>query len=109
MVAALSQRAIAELRKLPGKAPEDYVFAGSSGRPFDFRNLWVKVTTEARLPGRNFHQLRHGCGYALASSGVSQAQVMAVMGNKTLSASSRYMHSNVEDKRQIVARVFDHA
>ena len=106
MVSALSSRAAAALAKLPGQDPEALVFAGRRGRPFHFRKLWTQVCDEARLPGRNFHQLRHGCGSALASAGVGQAQIMAIMGHKTLSASARYMHQNHHDKLSVVDRVF---
>ncbi len=107
IVAALSQRAVAELNKLPGKRESDaFIFAGRTGRPLQFRSLWLKVTQAAGLPGRNFHQLRHGCGHALATAGVNQAQIMALMGHKTLTASSRYMHHNTRDKAEIVAKVF---
>lgn len=110
IVAALSARAIAELKKLPGKHKSDaFIFAGRTGRPMQFRALWVKVTAAAGLPGRNFHQLRHGCGHALATAGINQAQIMALMGHKTLTASARYMHHNTRDKAEIVAKVFDHA
>lgn len=107
IVAALSKRAVAELGKLPGKQPDDYVFPGRSGKPMQIRALWAKVVEAAGLPGRNFHQLRHGCGHALATAGVNQAQIMALMGHKTLTASARYMHHNTRDKAEIVARVFD--
>lgn len=107
IVAALSKRAVAELQKLPGKQPDAFICAGRTGQPMQFRSLWVRVTEAAGLPGRNFHQLRHGCGHALATAGVNQAQIMAVMGHKTLTASARYMHHNTRDKAQIVAKVFD--
>jgi integrase len=106
IVSALTERAAAELARLPGRHPEALVFEGRTGRPFGFRALWVKVCTEAGLPGRNFHQLRHGCGSALATAGVQQAQIMQIMGHRTLTASARYMHSNADDKRQVVDRVF---
>lgn len=106
IVAALSERAAAELRKLPGQLDDALVFEGRAGRPHGFRALWVKVCTEAGLPGRNFHQLRHGCGSALATAGVGQAQIMAIMGHRTLTASARYMHQNCSDKLAVVDRVF---
>jgi hypothetical protein len=34
---------------------------------------------------------------------------MAVMGHKTLVASARYIHSNVADRKAVVARVFEGA
>ena len=106
-VAALSERAAKELERLPGTHPADErVFGNSRGDRFQFRNLWVRTTVEAGLPGRNFHQLRHGCGTALAMAGVNQAQIMAVMGHRTLTASARYIHANTSDKRRIVDQVF---
>ncbi|MDP3030518.1 MAG: site-specific integrase [Rhodocyclaceae bacterium] len=109
-VAALTDRCIAELVKLPGRQPDAWVFANNTGtKPFDMRRLWCKVTQIAGLPGRGIHQLRHGCGSALATAGINQAQIMAVMGHKTLVASARYIHSNVSDRRAVVARVFAEA
>lgn len=106
IVSALSERAAAELAKLPGQDPEALVFGGKTDRPFRFRALWLRVCSEAGLPGRNFHQLRHGCGSALALAGIGQAQIMAIMGHRTLTASARYMHQGVTDKLQVVDRVF---
>lgn len=106
LIGALSARAAAELAKLAGQEPDALVFEGKPGRAFSFRGLWRKVCTEAGLPGRNFHQLRHGCGSALATAGVGQAQIMAIMGHRTLTASARYMHQNANDKRAVVDRVF---
>lgn len=105
-VSALSARAADALRNLPGQEPGALVFEGRKGLPFGFRRLWIRVCTEAGLPGRNFHQLRHGCGHAMATAGVNQAAIMAVMGHRTLSASSRYMHANASDKLDVVDRVF---
>lgn len=106
-VAALSERAVRELERLPGTHPlAERVFGNSRGQRFHFRNIWARVCTEAGLPGRHFHELRHGCGTALAMAGVNQAQIMAVMGHKTLTASARYIHANTADKRAVIDRVF---
>ncbi len=106
IVAALSERAAAELRKLPRQKADALVFEGRPGRPFGFRTLWIRACEDAGLPGRNFHQLRHGCGSALATAGVGQAQIMAILGHRTLAASARYMHQNANDKLAVVDRVF---
>lgn len=107
IVAALSPAAAAELNALPDKHPDALIFCGRSAqRVHAWRRLWTRTCEEAGLPGRNFHQLRHGCGSALAAAGASQAQIMAVLGHKTLSASARYMHANVDDRRAVVDRVF---
>lgn len=107
-VAALTDRCIAELVKLPNRHPDAWVFGNNAGtKPYDVKRLWRRVTTVAGLPGRGIHQLRHGCGSALATAGINQAQIMAVMGHKTLTASARYIHANVADRRAVVARVFE--
>lgn len=106
-VAALTARCIEELARLPNRHPDAWVFANNAGtKPFDPRRLWTRITSIAGLEGRGIHQLRHGCGAALAMAGVNQAQIMSVMGHKTLVASARYIHSNVADRRAVVARVF---
>ena len=85
IVAALSAACVAELEALPGQHPDGLVFAGRfDGRPHSWRHLWARTCEEAGLPGRNFHQLRHGCGSAMASAGIAQAQIMAVMGHNSL-------------------------
>lgn len=95
-----------ELSKLSRGQPDELVFAGRTGKPYQHRRLWEKTVTQAQLPGRTFHWLRHSCGTELARQGVSQAQIMAVMGHKTLVASARYIHANVEDRRAVVDKVF---
>ncbi|WP_206171639.1 hypothetical protein [Thiorhodococcus mannitoliphagus] len=59
---------------------------GSVGNPLPLIAAWLRLR-----PGR---------------AGVGQAQIMAHLGHQTLTASARYMHANVEDKRQVVDRVF---
>lgn len=109
-VAALSDRVIVELQKLPNRQPDAWVFANNAGtKPQCIKRLWAKVTKIAGLPGRGIHQLRHGCGSALALAGVNQSMIMSVMGHKTLTASARYLHSNVNDRRAVVTRVFAEA
>ena len=106
-VAALSDRAVKALSEIPKPHhPDDRIFGNSHGGRYQFRRLWDTVCTEAGLPGRNFHQLRHGCGAALASAGVNQAQIMQVMGHQTLTASARYIHANTSDKQRVVDAVF---
>ena len=65
IVAALSSDALAELKRLPKIGPDELIFGNRSGKPFTYRPLWLRITEEARLPGRVFHELRHGHGYQL--------------------------------------------
>jgi integrase len=104
ILAPLSTSARAELEKIPGK--QGLVFAGRQGNAYHWRKLWDKVTSEAGFAGYNFHLLRHSCGSAMAKAGVSQANIMSIMGHRSLQASRRYMHLNVAGKQDVVARVF---
>ena len=106
-IAPLTGRCLEELLRLRKGQPDERVFKSYlNDKPFNYRTLWGKVCKEAGYEGRTFHWLRHGCGSALASAGVAQAQIMQVMGHRTLVASARYIHSNVDDRRDVVGRVF---
>jgi len=105
ITAALSEEAIAELRKLPKVQPEELVFGNRSGQAFTYRPLWDRCAKAAGLEGRNFHQLRHGHGTVLAQQGVSTPMIMASMGQRTLKAAARYLHHNTKDKADVIARV----
>ena len=106
-IAPLTDRCLEELLRLRKGQPDERVFKSYlNDKPFNYRTLWGKVCKEAGYEGRTFHWLRHGCGSALATAGVSQAQIMQVMGHRTLVASARYMHSNVNDRHAVVGRVF---
>jgi integrase len=106
MIVPFPQSAADELSKLPRPSEDALVFEGRTGRAHHFRCLWVITCKEAGLAGRNFHQLRHGTATALARAGINQASLMAALGHRTLAASARYMHHNVEDRRAVMQRVF---
>lgn len=108
ITAVLTAACVEDLKRLARSSdPAELVFRGRRGnRAHNFRKLWALVCVEAGLPGRNFHQVRHGTGSYLAAKNVNQAGIMAVMGHRTLAASRRYMHHNTDDKRAITARVF---
>ena len=106
-IAVLTSRCVSELTKIPNKRRDDLVFRSPRGNyPFHYQNLWCRACKEAGFPKRTFHWLRHGCGSKLAKSGASQAQMMQIMGHRTLTASARYIHCNVEDRQAIVRRIF---
>jgi len=107
IVAALSDDAVAELKKLGRMQPDDLVFGSKRGKPFIYRKLFNEIAAAAGLEGKTFHYLRHGHGYMLAKSGVSQQMIMKSMGHRTLRASERYAHANIDDKRAVIAAVFN--
>ena len=102
----LSSAALAELKRLPKVGANELVFGNRAGRPYNYDVLWNRIAREARLEGRVFHELRHGHGYQLAKAGVSQQMIMQSMGHRTLTASARYAHASIEDKRAVIAKVF---
>lgn len=104
ILAPLSTNARLELEKLPGKS--GLVFCNKQGKPYHWRKLWEKVTEQSGFAGYNFHLIRHSCGSAMAKAGVSQANIMAIMGHRSLAASKRYMHLNVAGKQDVIAKVF---
>ena len=70
IVAALTDACVMELTQLKDKYPDALVFCGRHPhRPHSWRRLWTRACEEAGLPGRNFHQLRHGCGSDLLGCG----------------------------------------
>ena len=105
-IAPLSTACITELKALYPKDPERLIFEGRTGQPFRHTKLWEKTVALVGLQGRTFHWLRHSCGTALAANGINQASIMAIMNHKTLTASARYMHANIDDKRRVVSKVF---
>ncbi|MEM6301289.1 MAG: site-specific integrase [Pseudomonadota bacterium] len=106
-VAVLTQSCVDELTRLREGEPDELVFGSRfANKPYHYRRVWQRACAEAGFTGRTFHWLRHGCGSALAESGANQAQIMSVMGHRTLTASARYMHNNVEDRRRVVEGVF---
>jgi len=106
ITAGLSSAALAELKRLPKVGQDGLFFGNRGGKPFTYRPLWTRIAKEARLSGRVFHELRHGHGYQLARAGVSQQMIMQSMGHRTLSASARYAHASVADKKAVIERVF---
>ncbi|MEP6608807.1 MAG: site-specific integrase [Burkholderiaceae bacterium] len=106
LTSPLSTRCMKELATLPVQHPQALVFGNRFGQAFSFKNLWAKCCTQAGLPGRNFHQLRHACGSELARQNIGQAAIMSYMGHRSLRASARYMHLNVDDRRAVTQKVF---
>jgi len=105
IVSPLSPKSVAALKALNRSAPDDLVFGNRYNKPFHYRPLFAKAVQKADMPDVTFHWLRHSCGAELARSGLNQAIIMDIMGHKTLSASQRYMHSNVNSKREALSRV----
>lgn len=106
IVAGLSTEALAQLKRLPKVGSDERIFGSRAGKAYIYSPLWRRIAKEAGLQGRVFHELRHGHGHQLSRNGVSQQMIMQSMGHRTLSASARYAHANIDDKKAVIARVF---
>ena len=72
-ISVLTERCIAELKKLPIGRGDELIFRSDRGNyPFHYQKLWRKTCREAGFEGRTFHWLRHGCGSHLARAGASK-------------------------------------
>jgi integrase len=80
----------------PYNAPDDFVFATSTGSPIDGRNAlrWFKEAAERAGITRRvwIHQLRHTAGTRAAEVGLTALEVAAMLGHAQASTSERYIH-----------------
>jgi integrase len=99
----------------PYDAPDDFVFATSTGSAIDGRNMlrWFKAAATAAGITRRvwIHQLRHTAGTRAAEAGCSALEVAALLGHAQSSTSERYIHlaagAELERAERIAARALD--
>jgi integrase len=79
-----------------------------SGRrkPYDFTEAWEKARTRAGLSGLHFHDLRHEAVSRLVEAGLSDQEVAAISGHKTMQMLKRYTHLRAEDLVEKLDRAF---
>lgn len=81
----------------------DLVFFGEPGcngkrRPYLFQPAWRRdVLPGAGIAGLRFHDLRHEAVSRLVESGMSDQEVAAISGHKTMQMLRRYTHLRAED------------
>lgn len=86
-----------ELRKLvPKESP--YVFPGRrpGAHRKNFRNEWKDILETAGIKDLRFHDLRRTAGTWLGEDGVSQFEIMRVLGHSQVSATEHYVHLSGE-------------
>lgn len=90
----------------------DYVFPSLDGsKPADIRNAWENALKEACLDKKKsglkiwFHTLRHTGASHLAMNGVTDLEIAAVLGHKSLSMVKRYSHLSTSSTARIVDRM----
>jgi integrase len=78
------------------------VFFGEPGkdgkrRPYAFTKIWGQLKNKLTLPDFRFHDLRHEAVSRLVEGGLSDQQVAAISGHKSMQMLRRYTHLRAED------------
>jgi integrase len=84
------------------KKETDLVFFGEPGkdkirRPYNFNKAWREIKTAAGLPELHFHDLRHEAVSRFVEAGLSDQEVSAISGHKSMQMLTRYTHLRAED------------
>ncbi len=66
-------------------------------KPYDFREAWEQARDKAGLPHLHFHDLRHEAVSRLVEAGLSDQEVAAISGHKSMQMLKRYTHLRAED------------
>lgn len=85
----------------------DLVFFGEPGRdgrrrPYTFQPIWQRLVKRIGLTDLRFHDLRHEAVSRLVEVGLSDQEVAAISGHKSMQMLRRYTHLRAED---LVARL----
>jgi integrase len=85
----------------------DLIFFGEPGRdgkrrPYRFDRMWQKIKRDAGIVDLHFHDLRHEAVSRLVEAGLSDQEVSAISGHKSMQMLKRYTHLRAED---LVARI----
>lgn len=80
----------------------DLIFFGEPGkdgqrRSYNFNKVWLSVKAEVGLKDLRFHDLRHEAVSRFVEGGLSDQQVAAISGHKSMQMLRRYTHLRAED------------
>lgn len=102
---ALKEALASPLRK--HENPTGLVFPGGPGwakngnkrirRPYEMDRMWRQALDRAGIKGLRFHDLRHECVSRLVELGLSDQEVAAISGHKSMQMLRRYTHLRAED------------
>jgi Site-specific recombinase XerD len=67
------------------------------GVPYLFDKAWTDAKKEAGLTDFRFHDLRHEAVSRLVEAGLSDQEVAAISGHKSMQMLKRYTHLRAED------------
>lgn len=106
-VVTLSSGMIDLLRALKARRSNSpYVFPNSRGGCFTFpQKHWTTVCSAAGVTRIRIHDIRHTvASYAMHDGGLSQREVMELLGQSQMSTTARYLNLHDEMKRSIADR-----
>lgn len=80
----------------------DLIFFGEPGRdrkrrPYQFNPVWTRIKKDAGVPDFRFHDLRHEAVSRFVEAGLSDQEVAAISGHKSMQMLKRYTHLRAED------------
>ena len=80
----------------------DLVFFGEPGRdkkrhPYAFTKVWGGLKNKLKMTDFRFHDLRHEAVSRLVEAGLSDQEVSAISGHKSMQMLKRYTHLRAED------------
>lgn len=104
-VVALSSAAISVLESMPRRGL--YVFPNSKNDAYfnSPQKHWNKIRKDLELTDVRVHDLRHTVGsYAHNVAGLSQREVMELLGHSQMSTTERYLNVHDENKKSISDR-----
>ena len=83
-------------------AHTDLVFFGEPGRngkrsSYRFESAWNHLVKRLELPDLHFHDLRHEAVSRLVEAGLSDQEVSAISGHRSMQMLKRYTHLRAED------------
>lgn len=87
----------------PVRPPDcDLVFFGEPGRdgrrrPYNFNKAWLTIKANLGIHDLRFHDLRHEAVSRLVEAGLSDQEVSAISGHKSMQMLKRYTHLRAED------------
>ncbi|MFF0266065.1 tyrosine-type recombinase/integrase [Kribbella sp. NPDC004536] len=84
------------------------VFVGPKGgkiRRQNFRKIWIKALSKAKVRQVHFHDLRHTGNQFAADDGASLRELMERMGHSSPRAAMRYLHVSKGRSREIAVKL----
>jgi len=80
----------------------DLIFFGEPGKdgkrqPYQFNAVWVRLKKKLGLDDFHFHDLRHEAVSRFVETGLSDQEVAAISGHRSMQMLRRYTHLRAED------------